>query len=80
MSAALPVHPRTALEAVARVEQVAEQYGSGDDTVHALRGVDLAVRRGPWPLIAVVVGGGVVLPGIASVATRVARVEALGVE
>ncbi|WP_375390387.1 ABC transporter ATP-binding protein [uncultured Amnibacterium sp.] len=46
MTTAPPSVPRTALDTVARVHRVAKHYGAGDATVHALRGVDLAVRRG----------------------------------
>jgi putative ABC transport system ATP-binding protein len=51
MSTTLPVQPRTALDPVARVHRVAKHYGAGDATVHALRGVDLAVRRGEFVAI-----------------------------
>ena len=43
---AVPASP-----AVARVVRVAKHYGAGDATVHALRGVDLEVRRGEFVAI-----------------------------
>lgn len=61
-------------------------WAGAHSLVGAARGVPgLAFVGVPWPLIAVVVGGGVVLTLIASIApsrraTRVAPVEALGVE
>ena len=51
MTTALPVPPPTTLGPVARVHRVAKHYGSGNATVHALRGVDLTVGRGEFVAI-----------------------------
>ena len=52
MTTAAPPTPRsTGTDTVVSAVGVARHYGSGDATVHALRGVDLTVRRGEFVAI-----------------------------